>query len=332
MGAMNAAQLVAPGRFEVVEVPVPEPGPGEALVAMARASICGSDLHAVGAGDPSPSRLAPGAPGHEGVGIVVATRSEAVEVGTLVLTVPLPGAGGCFADYQVVGGDFLVPLPDGGDLARLLLAQQLGTAVFAFRRYWPAGRDAAGGCVAIVGAGSAGLFLLQLARLAGFTSAVVCDLEPARLEVARGLGADVVVKAPEEPFVEAVREVTGGRGAALVIEATGRDTRRADAVEAASQGGRIGCFGLPERADPAPFPFARAFRRAITLELAGQAQLEPGLAAFREAVRLIAEGEIEVGHLVEPVYPLAAFPEAFAAARARRAVKVSVLLDGFASA
>lgn len=332
MGAMYAAQLVAPGRFEVVEVPTPEPGPGEVLVGMARASICGSDLHAVAGGETAPSQLAPGAPGHEGVGIVVASQAEAVAVGTAVLTVPLPGSGRCFADYQVVGGDFLVALPKGGDLGRLLLAQQLGTAVFAFRRYWPAGRDAAGACVAIAGAGSAGLFLLQLARLAGFTRAVVCDLEPTRLEVATALGADVAVLAPDASFVEAVRSATGGRGADLVIEATGRDARRADAVEAACQGGRVGFFGLPEGPDPAPFPFARAFRRAVSLELAGQAQLEPGLEAFREAVRLIAEGELDVGHLLEPVYPLQAFPEAFAAATARRGVKVSVLLGGAAPA
>ncbi len=325
---MHAAQLVGPGRFEVVEIDEPEPGPGEVLVAMARASICGSDLHAIDAGASPPSRLAPGAPGHEGVGTVVVSRAKGFSPGDQVLTVPLPGAGGCFADYQVVGGSFLVRLPDGGDLARLLLAQQLGTAVFGFHRYWPDGHDATGATAAILGAGSAGLFLLQLARLAGFTRTVVCDLEPSRLEVARALGADVVVRAPGEPFVEAVLAATGGQGAELVVEATGRDEGRSDAVEATRYGGRVGCFGLPEGADPAPFPFGRAFRRACTLVMAGQAQLEPGLVAFKEAVGLIASGKVDVDHLLEPAFPLVELPAAFAAARERRGVKVSVVLAG----
>lgn len=325
---MRAAQLVAPGRFEVVEVDVPVPGPGEVLVAMARASICGSDLHAVDAGEPPLTSLAPGAPGHEGVGTVVESRAEGWAPGDRVLTVPLPGSGGCFADYQVVGGEFLVELPEGGDLDRLLLAQQLGTAVFGFRRYWPSGRDATGATVAVVGAGSAGLFLLQLARLAGFAAAVVCDLDADRLEVAKGLGADVVVHAPAASFVDAVLDATGGAGAELVIEATGRNVRRSDCVEAVRYGGRVGFFGLPEGPDPAPFPMARAFRRGCTLEMAGQAQLEPGLAAFREAVRLIASGELSVDHLLEPVFPLEQFPAAFEAARRHRGVKVGVALAG----
>ncbi len=325
---MQAAQLVGAGRFEVVEVPVPEPGPGQVLVAMARASICGSDLHAVSTGDPPPSAMAPGAPGHEGAGTVVASRSDRVGTGTRVLTVPLPGTGGCFADYQVVGEDFLVPLPGDADLARLCLAQQLGTAVFGFWRYWPTGRPPGAGTVAIAGAGSAGLFLLQLARLAGFATAVVCDLEAERLAAASSLGADVTVQVPGRSFVDAVLEATSGRGADLVIEATGSDARRADAVDAARVGGRVGFFGLPEGPDPAPFPFARAFRRAVTLELAGQAQLEPGLRAFREAIRLIVSGAVDVDSLIEPAFPLAEFPAAFAAARERRGLKVSIHLPG----
>lgn len=326
---MRAAQLVAPGRFEVVEVDRPEPADGEVLVAMARASICGSDLHAVLGGDPMPAAMPPGAPGHEGVGVVEVSRAEGFVPGQRVLTVPMPTKAGCYAEHQIVGADFLVPLPEG-DGSRLLLAQQLGTVVFGFRRYWPAGLDAEGATAAIVGAGSAGLFFVQLARRAGFARVVACDLDAHRLALAGRLGADLLVHAPGDDFVEAVREATSGRGADLVVEATGLDRRRADCVDAARYGGRIGFFGLPEHPGPVPFPLARAFRGACTIEMAGNAQREPGLGAFREALGLIASGMVEVSHLLEPVYPLERFQEAFEAARDHLGVKVAVDLGGAA--
>jgi len=327
--SMKAAQLVAPGRFEIVEVPLPTVGAGEVLVAMRRASICGSDLHAVfGAHPRAVESMPPGAPGHEGIGEVVVSRAEPFSPADLVLTVPMPGSGGCYAEHQVVGADFLVRLPENGDTARLLLAQQLGTTVYSFRRYWPAGLDAEGATAAIVGAGSAGLFLLQLVKLAGFAHVVVCDLDETRLEVAAALGADVIAHAPSDSFVEAVRRVTRGAGAELVVEATGLDQRRADCVEAVRYGGRIGFFGLPEHAGPVPFPLAQAFRRACTIEMAGNAQLEPGLRSFRESLDLISSGAITVEHMLEPRFSLLRFQEAFEAARDHVGVKISVDLTG----
>jgi L-iditol 2-dehydrogenase len=320
---MRAAQMVEPGRFTVVEVPDPIPGEGEVLVEMERASICGSDLHGVFEGTyrgsfPTP----PGWPGHEGLGTVIDSRAPRVPVGQRVLTVPMPGRGGCFAERQVVGGDFVVPLPELGDRDRLVLAQQLGTTLFGFRRYWPEGRDATGSTVAIVGAGSAGLFLLQLARRAGFTRAFVTDIDAGRLRVARTLGADRTVDPATESFADVVVDATGG-GADLVIEAAGPDECRAVAVDATRHGGRVGCFGLPERPGLAPFPFERAFRRALTIEMAGNAQLEPGLGAFRDAAELIDRGEIDVSPMLEPRFSLEEVGGAFEAARDHHGVKIS---------
>jgi L-iditol 2-dehydrogenase len=320
---MQAAQLIAPGRFELVEVERPEPRQGEVLVAMTRASICGSDLHAVLGTDPPPSSLPPGAPGHEGVGTVVSSRAAGFAPGDLVLTVPMPTSAGCYAQFQVVGADFLVGLPTDAP-AWLVLAQQLGTVIFGFRRYWPDGLQAQGATAVVLGAGSAGLFFVQLARRAGFGRLVVCDLDERRLALASALGADLAVRAPGEDVVAAVLEVTDGAGADLVIEATGQDKRRHDSIEAVRYGGRIGFFGLPEHPGMVPFPLARAFRKAVTIEMAGNAQREPGLRSFKEAVAFIVNGEVDVSHLLQPTYPLERFQEAFEAARDHLGVKVHV--------
>jgi L-iditol 2-dehydrogenase len=321
---MRAARLVAPGRVEVDVVDVPEPQPGWSLVRMHAASICGSDVHVVFDGfhpEELPSR--PGYPGHEGVGEVVASPSGEHRAGELVLTVPVPSEAGCLAEYQVVADRSLIPLPAGGDRARLLLAQQLGTTIYAFRRFWsgPGGRVAT-----VLGAGSAGLFFLQQVRQAGFEQIVVSDREPGRLEVARELGATVTVLAPAESPVEATLDLSGGAGADLVIEAAGYDVCRAQAVEAVRVSGRIGLFGFPERKGLAPFPTEAAFRKTPSVEWSSGTQMEPGLRSFREALEAIHSGRIEVDYCLSPRFPLDRAPEALQLARerGRGAVKVGV--------
>lgn len=322
---VEAAQLVNVGRFDAVEAPLPDPALGEVVVEMRHASICGSDLHLVfGRSSAGPYPMRPGRPGHEGVGVVVDSRSARWSVGDQVLTVPMPGQGTCYAEYQAVGEDFLVALPNGIPLDHLVMAQQLGTVVFGFRRYWPVGLSATDRSVAVLGAGSAGLFALQLARLAGFAQVIVADLEPSRLEVAMRLGADRVVLAGQESFVDAVHDETGGAGADLVIEAAGFDACRADCIEAVRRNGRVGFFGLAEHPGLVPFPFELAFRKACSMELAGNAQLEPGLTSFAVALKLIAEGQIVLDDLLDARYRLSELQEAMEVAHDRRAVKVLI--------
>jgi L-iditol 2-dehydrogenase len=349
---VRAGQVVGPGRFEVVEVPDPVPDDGQILVAMRSASICGSDLHRVFATDPTPFPLPPGRPGHEGVGRVVESRSPLHSPGDWVLTVPVAGDGGAYAELAVVGGDFAIALAPGTDLDRALMAQQLGTVIYGFHRYWPAagsagsagwpaaasaGSPARSGAspaaaagegrglrAGVVGMGSAGLFALQLARLAGFEEIVVSDLDQPRLDVAAKLGATVTVHAPDESFVDTAAELSGGAGLDLVIDATGFDSCRADCIEAVRYHGRVGYFGLPEHPGLVPFPLARAFRKGCTIEMAGVAQLEPGLASFREALGLIGSGQIDVDTMIEARYPLDRFGEAMEAARAHVAPKVNL--------
>lgn len=321
---MRGVQMVEPGRFLVIDAPDPRPGPGEVLVRTHAASICGSDLHNVFGETYTGSYPAPiGYPGHEGVGTVVTSRSSHVRAGDAVLTVPLPARSACFAELQALSGDYVVPLPAGADLRRLLMAQQLGTTLYAFRRYWGE-RPAAGRSVAILGAGSAGLFLLQLARRAGFTTTIVADHDASRLQAAAKLGAGVLVNASTEPFAAAVAAATGGQGADLVIEAAGYDDCRAACVDAVRGEGRLGFFGLHEHPGLVPFPFEAAFRKGVTIKMAVGAQREPGLRAFRDSIDLIASGAIAVDHLLVPRFGLEGFQDAIEAARDHAGLKVSL--------
>jgi L-iditol 2-dehydrogenase len=320
---VQAVQLVREGIFDVTEIPVPSPDAGEVLVQMESASVCGSDLRTVFGGHSVDFPLAAGRPGHEGVGLITESRSANWAVGDRVLTVPMPGAGACFADFQVVDEKFLVALPSEASPHQIVMAQPLGTVVNGFRRYWPVGLSADGCTAAILGAGAAGLFALQLAKLAGFSRVIVSDLEPDRLEAAALLGADVTVLAPERSFVEVVRDYTDGAGAELVIEAAGFDSCRAECISATRYLGRTGFFGLPEHLGAVEFPLAEAFRRGCTIVMAGNAQIEEGLTSFHEAVELIISGALDVGYLLESRYALEDVQVAMDAAHERQALKVS---------
>lgn len=294
---------MSPAKIEVVEVPTPTIGPGEVLVRTTLASVCGSDLHRVFHSPPEAPYPAPaGAPGHEGIGRVVQSDTDRFSEGQLVLTVPSPEAALGFAEYQALAPEFLVPLPEGSDEVSMLMAQQLGTVVFAMKRFLPDG--VGGGSALVVGAGSAGLYFLQLLKRAGFSQAIVADMVPERLAMAKRLGADVTVRVPEGSPSEVALEVTGGKGVEMSIDAAGSDASRREAMLAVARRGRIGLFGLPEGREDGPFPFARIFGRQPTIEMAGGAQREPGLSSFREAISLIGDGEIEAKSLVTHTMPL----------------------------
>ena len=309
---MKAARLVEPGRLECEDVAEPTlDGVSEpvVLVRTLRASICGSDVHTVfhdlypGA-FPAPA----GYPGHEAVSEVVASTAEDFAAGDRVLCVPDPLRSTAFADLQLIPPAYLIPLERDGDLD-LVLAQQLGTVIYALRRFWPPERGPAA-CAAVLGAGSAGLFFAQLLRAMGFERVVVSDRHEHRRAAAQRAGAHDAVRPGE--LATAVKDATGGRGADLVVEAAGYDAARAEAIDALRVDGRLGLFGLPESPGDAPVPFNLLFRKRASVELTWDAQHEPGLVSFREALDALRDGRVHAVGMITHRYGLEQIAEAFA--------------------
>jgi L-iditol 2-dehydrogenase len=327
---MRAAYVTGDRGIRIGDFPIPSArNSGDVVLSMHRASICGSDVHSLYHGFINPDEIGrPGYPGHEGVGEVVQSKSSEFAEGDMVLAVPVGNIGGCFAEYELLDDHHVVHLPEGGDVARLLMAQQYGTTLYAMRMFLPVRGDAGGlGTAAIIGAGSAGLFFLQQARRLGFRNLVVSDLNAERLAVAGRLGATTLVHAPGESFVDAVLEVTQGEGADLVIEAAGYDRLRSDAIAAVKVRGTVGYFGFPETRGMAEFPAFAAFRKIVRIQWAGGAQSEPGLVAFRDAIQHIHEGSIEVGYCTEAVFGLEDLPEAMVIASEQGRGKVKLSID-----
>lgn len=320
---MRAAYMPTPRVLEVGEFPHPSLSrSGEVVVEMHYASVCGSDLHIIYDGMHLADSIGKaGYPGHEGVGVVVESRSARFPLGGRVLTVPPGHAGRCFAEYQLLDERYLVPLPDEGDLPRLLMAQQLGTTVFALKKFrQPGGRTAA-----VIGAGSAGLFFLQLLLARGYERVLLSEPNAQRLAVATQLGA-VPVHVPSDSLVDVVAAATGDEGVDLVIETAGLDACRALAVDVVRKGGAVGCFGYPERQGLAPFPVYPAFRKTASVLFASGAQAEAELSSFHEAVQLILRGDIDVEFCLRHTVRLDAALAGVELARAQGDV-VKVIID-----
>jgi L-iditol 2-dehydrogenase len=319
---MKAARWVDVGRVVCEDAPVPPVADGQILLRTAYASICGSDLHSVFLDTPSrPGAV--GYPGHESVGEVVESRCPGFEPGDCVLTVPHAVDGRCMAEYQALPGSACIRLPATAPLSHLLMAQQLGTVVYALRSH---PLDLVGKDAAVIGQGSAGAFFAFLLKRAGAARVLVSDKSPARLAYSRQLGADLTVDVGAADFRSAVMEATGGQGAGVVVEAVGSREAFPLSLQLAATGATVIWFGLPEDTGDYPFSFGEFFRRRLTAHTNFGAQAEPGLESFRYAVRMIADGAIDVAPLLSHMLPIERVDEAFRIAHERtgNALKVSI--------
>ncbi len=325
MSTTRAAQIVAQGRVECIEAPIEPLRDGDLLVHTKFASICGSDLHVVNDGvETSPGFWKPGYPGHEGVGEVLESRAPGFAPGDLVLCAPVVPEARCFSEFQRVRATAVVKLEgELPPLEQVLMAQQLGTVLFANRQH-PV--DVVGKTVAILGQGSAGLFWAWLMRRQGAAKVIVADLSPTRLAASRGFGADVTLDANEEDVTQAVLDLTGGVGADYVIEAVGRRNTLLQSVSLVRADGGLFWFGLPDTNDSVPIDFRMFFRKRLRAHSTYGAQVEPGLASFRHAIEIIRKAEIDVTPLLSHVLSIEQVDRAFALADSRDegALKVSL--------
>lgn len=321
--------MIAVNRMVCEETEVWAPEDGDVIVRSSYASICGSDLHVVCHGvDVAEMPCRHGYPGHEGIGEVVESRSPDFAPGDLVLTFPQAYIGTCFNEYQTLPASQCIPLPKG-DLPeeQLLMAQQLGTVIFALRKN-PV--DVVGKTVAIIGQGSAGLFFANLMRRAGAATIIASDKVEARMKLSTRMGADQVVANTGTDLVDAVMEATGGRGADHVIEAVGRKETLAQSIDLVRQDGTLLWFGLPDSEDPVPVNFRNFFRKRLSAWSVYGAQSEPGRESFRTAADMIIRREIDVADVVSHILPIEQINEAFQLANdpaADEAIKVSLSFD-----
>ncbi|WP_433346151.1 NAD(P)-dependent alcohol dehydrogenase [Microtetraspora malaysiensis] len=271
---MKAFVMKEIGRVGFMEKPVPQPGPGDAIIRTTRALICTSDSHTVIGGIGPRENLTLG---HEAVGIVHTVGSEvacfrpgdSVLVGAITPDWgdlssqngypsqsggPLGGfkfansKDGVFADYfHVNEADAnLARIPDGiPDEMAVYCADMLSTGFMGAEK----GSIPIGGTVAVLAQGPVGLMATAGARLRGAGLVVGVESVPRRQRLARTYGADEIVDFTDEDVVGRILELTGGEGVDTAIEALGADVTFQTAVKMTKPGGTIsnvGYFGEGE--------------------------------------------------------------------------------------
>lgn len=331
---MLAAVLDRPGTVTVRDIPAPGADSGLALVRVAQAGICGTDLKIAGGDIPVAAGLVLG---HEMTGWVeVPGRRGNPPAGTAVMINPATFCGVCdlcrgdrphlcrhggllgrdadggLAEIVAVEETLLHPIPATVRPDTAALLQVLSTCVHGQSGLRLSPADSA----VVVGLGVAGLLHLRLLRGRGVGTIVAVTRSAWKGDLARRFGASVVA-APEEA-ADATADATAGRGASVAIDCAGTAATLGQAIGLTGAGGTVVAFGiLPHPAEFLPYEW---YIKELTIH-------SPRAARPRDcddAIALCARGGLDIAPLVTARFPLARLADALAASRDPAHLKVVV--------
>ena len=327
---MKALVFGGPGKRSWTEVPDPEiQHPQDAIIRVDAVTICGTDLHILG-GD-VPEVTAGRVLGHEAVGTVTAVGGGAngLAVGDRVLASCISACGICrfcregsYGQCRGGGGWILGHLVDGvqAEYARIpfadlstypLPAQVSDEAAVLLADILPTsyevgvlnGRVRPGDVVVVVGAGPIGLAAILTAKLFSPAHIVAIDKAESRLQAAKAFGADITVAADADPMAT-VRELTGGLGADVVMEAVGTPGTFELCAALVRPGGRVANIGVHGK--PATLHLEDLWIRNITITT--------GLVdtfSTPKLLGMLTAGQLETGAMVTHRFPLAEIMAAY---------------------
>lgn len=336
---MRALVVHEPGRFAVEDLPEPAPGPGEVLVAVAAAGICGSDLELVDGRRPAAYVRYPVVPGHEWSGRVVRTGpgvEEGLRPGDPVVAEGLRACGVCarcaegrtnlcladyaetgfthpgaFSDFVVVPGRLVHRLPDTQPLEQAALLEPAACVIGGVLAAAPP----AGARVVVIGGGTLGLLAVQLFAMHSPSELVVVGRRAGALTLAGELGATRTVRVPDEDagWLEERADV--------VFEAAGNAAAVPQAIAVARRGGTVVLEGIAGQGTVAMDPDVFALKH---LQVHGV--FAASSRAWRDAVGLFGAGLLRLGPLITHRFALQDYTLALATLAARGSDTRKVLL------
>jgi L-iditol 2-dehydrogenase len=343
---MLAAVYHGENDLRIEEVPIPEIGPGELLIHILSASICGTDIRIIHGNHrmypPGTVRI----PGHEVVGkiIKVGEGLDSFIVGERVFIAPNTGCGHCeqcvsgnnnlCSKYEALGvtmdGGFAeymrVPANSVQQGNVIVLDDTVDSAVAALMEPFACvlrGQNAVhikpGEVVLIIGAGPIGVMHTKLAKLRGASRVIVSETVVERAVQVKRMGADRVVNPVEEDLNAIIAEETKGRGADVIIVAAPAHAAQESALQLAAVGGRINLFGgLPKDR-----PFINFDSNLVHYkELIVTATTACSTHDCWQAAQIVNSGLIDLTDLVSQRFPLKDAAIAFAAAEDRKSLKI----------
>jgi threonine 3-dehydrogenase len=326
--------------MEMQEAPVPAIGAGEVLVAVETASVCGTDLHIYQWDEWAQARINPPyIPGHEFCGTVAAIGEgvRGVAVGDFVSAemhvacghclqcrsgqahvcqfVQILGvdADGAFADYVRIPAtnvwklDPRIPREFGS------LFDPFGNAVHTVLSGTIAGQT-----VAVTGCGPIGLFSIAVAKACGAARIFAIEPNEGRRELARVMGADVLLDPRHENAEGEVKAATGGNGVDVLLEMSGHASAIAQGFRLLRMGGRASLLGIPARPMELDIANAVIFKGAVVHGINGRKMYE----TWYQAEALIRDAGVDLSPVITHRLPLEKFDEAMGLLESGEASKI----------
>jgi threonine dehydrogenase-like Zn-dependent dehydrogenase len=301
----RAAVLTAPGRVELTEVALSEPAAGEVRIRLEGSGVCASNLPVWEGREWFQYPQEPGAPGHEGWGIVDAIGDGVTHVSAGDRVAAL--SYHAYAEHDLAKADAVIPLPAA--LADVPIpGEPLGCAMNIYRR---AGIEP-GQTVAIVGIGFLGALLTQLASSTG-ARVIAISRRPFALDVARENGADECIPMDDhQRIIDRVMQLTGGEGCERVIEAVGLQWPLDLAGELTRVRGRLVVAGYHQDG-PRTVNMQLWNWRGIDVINAHERDPEMYVQGMRDAVAAVEQGTLRPNALYTHRFPLDALDDALQA-------------------
>lgn len=330
--------------LEIRTVPVPTPGPGEVLLRVRAGGICGTDLHIEGWDPWAASRVhPPRVIGHEFCGTIVKVGPDVhgASVGDFVSGESHVSCGRChlcrrgeahicealqiigvdrdgaFAEYVTLPAENAWKMSPGIPVDVAAVMDPFGNAVHTALAAELGARSAI-----VMGCGPIGLCAILVARKAGASPIVAVDVNPYRLRLGRRMGADRVLDARSEDIPRAVRALTDGAGADVLLEFSGDAQGLRSGLAALRNGGFAALLGLPGR--PVEMDLANeVIFKGIRLQgIFGRRLWE----TWYEAAGLLAAG-LDIRPVITHRLPMARFAEAFSLMRSGNCGKVILTVE-----
>lgn len=328
-------------KFEIRKMSFEKLGPNEVLVKNYSCGICGTDVHIYHGEEGSAAVTPPVVLGHEFSGVVEEVGSAVTDLqpGDYVTIDPNIYCGKCmpcrmgkkqncenlfaigvnrnggFAEYCICPDTQCLKVKKEVDLDVAAMAEPLACAIH--------GIDLAGirpgQMVVILGGGTIGLLMVQLAKLSGASTVILSEPIAMRREIGLEVGADAVIDPLNEPLCDRIKEITGRDGADVVIECVGKAQTVEQAFQVAGRGATVLIFSVPSVGATAELPLFDVFKKE--LKILGS-MVNPD--TQQRAVNLINSGQLKIKPLITHVYDIEHLEDAIKMQMSNESIKVVV--------
>jgi L-iditol 2-dehydrogenase len=338
---MKQAVMTKPGAIEIRNVEKPIIGDDQVLIQTRRIGVCGSDIHVYHGLHPYTSY--PVVQGHE-VGAIIAEVGANVEgfaIGDVVVFMPQVTCGECYPckngmyhiceslkvmgfqtdgagqEYFPIDANMVLKMPAGSSLDHAALVEPISVAVHSLRR----GGDVTGKKVLVLGAGTIGNLVAQVAKASGASQVMITDISDYKLSKAKECGIDFTINTKEEDLETATLRDFGANRADLILECVGVQPTITQAIESARKGTTIvvvGVFGEKPAVD-------LGLVQDRELSLVGTLMYQQ--VDYEKAIELVAGGEMSLDALVTHRFTFDEYLDAYHTIEQSNGEYMKVMID-----